>query len=88
MAINTSRRPTNILLQWRRIPAFERSKASAFKFRDVTSGTGGWQGWSSVGIAVGGVEPHGSFVLIVSEMEEVPDGTSDVEYIDIMYDKV
>ena len=94
MVINTSNRPTNILLQWRRVPSFHRSEAPYFKFRDVTRGSGGWKGWSSIGIGVSGVPPHGCFVLIVSEMEELRDGIkvvggiSDGEYVDIMYDSV
>ena len=66
MVINLSHRPMNILIQWRHVPALKRSKAKWFQFRDVTVGKG-WEGFSSVGIGVSDVKPHGSFVLIVGE---------------------
>lgn len=67
MVINVSHRPMNILIQWRHIPSLKESKAKMFQFKDVTVGSGGWEGYSSVGIGVSDVKPHGSFVLIVGE---------------------
>jgi Alpha galactosidase C-terminal beta sandwich domain len=81
MVINLSNRVSNILIQWRHIPSFQQSSAKLFRFRDVTR-ENGWEGYSSIGVGVGGVAPHGSFVLIVSEMtDEEAEVEEFVEYL-------
>ena len=68
MVINLSDEHTDVLLQWKDIPAFSSSSATMFRYRDVTNGKG-WEGYSSVGIGVRRVASHGNIVMIVSEME-------------------
>lgn len=66
MVINLSNSPINLLLQWRHIPSLRNSPTKYFRFREVTQGDG-WEGYSSIGIGISDVAPHGSFVVIVSE---------------------
>ena len=83
MVINLSHLYADVLLQWKHIPAFKDSSAKMFKYRDVSQGKG-LEGHSSVGVGVNGVAPHGSFVMIVSEMAG-GDKFQDVEFADHVY---
>jgi hypothetical protein len=73
MIINSHDTPRDISFRWREIPAFGKSRAGVFYFREVSTRVE-WRGGSSLGFWVGDVPAHGSLVMVVREGERGEEG--------------